>query len=105
MPKYDASATFGFDTVSLGANNATGLPSLKSQVVGGIGLPDFYNGVFGLNPQPSNFSTLNNPQPSYITTLKTQNLIPSKSWGYTAGASYRKILTSVALGHGADWVS
>jgi len=90
MPNYSVRATFGHDTVSLEAGNATAGPTLQSQVVGAIAANTFYNGVFGLNHQPSNFTTLNDPQPSFLSSLKSQNLIPSLSWGYTAGASYRK---------------
>lgn len=89
-PDYDVPATFGLDTVSLVAGNATTGLTLQSQVVGAIAANTFYNGVFGLNHQPSNFTTLNNPQPSFLSSLKSQNLIPSLSWGYTAGASYRR---------------
>lgn len=90
-PKYDATATFGFDTVSLGSSDATAGPTLQSQVVGAVAANAFYNGIFGLNHQASNFTTLNDPQPSFLSTLKARNLIPSVSWGYTAGASYREL--------------
>lgn len=47
-------------------------------------------GIFGLNSQPVNFSTLGNfSSPSFFTTLRDQTLIPSLSWSYTAGAIYR----------------
>ena len=82
--------TFGLDTISLGAANASGAPTLANQVVGQVGSNDFYDGLFGLNDQPSNFSTLNNTHPSFLATMKTQGIIPSLSWSYTAGASYRK---------------
>ena len=52
---------------------------------------DAASGIFGLNNQPVNFSTLGNTSmPSFITTLKEKNKIPSLSWSYTAGAKYRK---------------
>ena len=89
-PQLDVVATFGLDTISLGASNDTAGTELQSQVVAFLGANTFYNGVFGLNHQASNFSTLSDPQPSFINTLKSQSLIPSLSYGYTAGASYRK---------------
>jgi hypothetical protein len=46
-------------------------------------------GVFGLGPKPTNFSDFNEPQPSYMWSLKNQSLIPSLSFGYSAGAPYR----------------
>ena len=49
------------------------------------------SGIFGLNNQPVNFSTLGNTSvPSFVSTLKDQGKIPSISWSYTAGAKYRK---------------
>lgn len=89
-PKLEAQATFGLDTVSLGDGNFTGLPPLQSQVVAAVTDVTYYNGIFGLNPQASNYTTLNNFQPSFLSSLKSKNLIPSLSWGYTVGASYRK---------------
>ncbi len=56
-------------------------------------IPNFHisRGIFGLNNQPVNFSSLGNySAPSFLTTLKDQGSIPSLSWSYTAGAQYRK---------------
>lgn len=57
-------------------------------------------GVFGLGPIPTNFSDFNDPQPSYMYSIKNQSLIPSLSYGYTAGAPYRGkgVLGSLTLG-------
>jgi hypothetical protein len=57
-------------------------------------------GTFGLSPRPTNFTNFDNPQPSYLTSLKSKNLIPSLSYGYTAGAPYRqkKVQGSLTLG-------
>jgi hypothetical protein len=73
---------------------------LPNQLVGGIAAKDFFMGVFGVNPAESNLSTFNDPIPSYMSTLKAQNLIPSLSYGYTAGNQYRfnKVLGSLTLG-------
>ncbi|KAJ4189948.1 hypothetical protein NW767_011446 [Fusarium falciforme] len=49
-----------------------------------------YLGIFGINNQPLNFTSLGNfSSPSFLTTLKDQKRIPSLSWSYTAGAIYR----------------
>ncbi|KAI1336017.1 acid protease [Xylariaceae sp. FL0016] len=83
---YTQNARWGLDTVGLGLAG----PSLDNQSVAGIPTAEpFYLGVFGLNNQPVNFSTLGNSTPSFITTLKDQQMIPSLSWSYTAGAQYR----------------
>ena len=87
---YSTNADFGLDTVGFGLPGST-LPVLDSQVVAAFqNNVDYYLGLFGLAPFPTNFTTFGNPQPSFITTLKAKNLIPSISWSYTAGAKYRK---------------
>jgi hypothetical protein len=63
---------------------------LKNQTIAGIATEEFYLGVFGINPRPSNFTTFDDPVPSYMKNLRDQSLIPSTSWGYTAGNPYRK---------------
>jgi len=57
-------------------------------------------GIFGLGPKPTNFSDFNQPQPSYLWSLKNQSLIPSLSFGYSAGAPYqgKGFLGSLTLG-------
>ena len=57
-------------------------------------------GVFGLGQKPTNFSDYNDPQSSYMWSLKNQSLIPSLSFGYSAGAPYRNkgVLGSLTLG-------
>ncbi|KAI0426730.1 aspartic peptidase domain-containing protein [Xylaria sp. FL1042] len=84
---YSVRADFATETVGLGLTG----PSLDNQTVAGIATAEpFYLGVFGLNNQPVNFTSLGNfSSPSFLTTLKDQGLIPSLSWSYTAGAKYR----------------
>lgn len=96
---YVVDAEYGLESVGLQLENSGGL-SLNELVVGGIAVDDFYLGVFGLGPKPSNFSTYSNPLPSFMTRLNSTKLIPSLSYGYTAGASYRfsKVLGSLTLG-------
>lgn len=93
---YDAAASYGLDTITLGSSNLTSGPTLKSQVVAGWET-SFYIGMFGLGIQPTNFtaSSLMNTSntfshPSFLGSLKASKLIPSLSWAYTAGAPYRK---------------
>ena len=82
-------ASYGLDTVALGSFPSTGGPKLTSQVVAGFLPIDYFTGMFGLGVQPTNFSTTNS-QPSFLSTMKTKGLIPSLTWSYTAGASYRE---------------
>ncbi|KAK5161623.1 hypothetical protein LTR04_004020 [Oleoguttula sp. CCFEE 6159] len=92
-------AQYGYDTVGLGGVGEGG-PTLKNMTVGGLAVNDFYLGIFGVNPKPTNFTSFAEGSPSYITTLRDQNLIPSVSFGYTAGARYRlrSVLASLTLG-------
>ncbi|KAL1628316.1 hypothetical protein SLS54_001889 [Diplodia seriata] len=96
---YDAAAMYGYETVGLMGEGENG-PTLENATVGAMMDLDFFLGVFGLHPKPTNFSSFNDPSPSYMTLLKEQDLIPSLSYGYTAGNQYRlnKVLGSLTLG-------
>lgn len=63
--------------------------SLKHQIVAGIATKDFYLGQFGLGPKATNFTNFDTPDPSFFWSMKNQSVIPSLSWGYTAGAKHR----------------
>lgn len=90
---------FGYDTVRLGWQGGGG-PSLDEQILAEIATKQFFLGVFGLNPRPTNFSNFSDPSPSYMSNLKEKSLIPSLSWSYSAGNQYRlnKVLGSLTLG-------
>lgn len=63
-------------------------------------------GLLGLTPRSSNFTSFNNPIPSFMQSLQEQSLIPSVSWSYTAGNQYRNFhpFTSTSFGTFADHV-
>ena len=91
---------WGNDTLGLAVQGSGG-PTLENQVIAGIVTDNFYLGMFGVNPKPANYTGLSgDQQDSYMTSLKKQNIIPSTSFGYTAGAQYRlkKVLASLTLG-------
>lgn len=98
-------AYYGFETLTLGLPGS-GLPSVEQQIIAGIGTNNYWLGSLGLSPIPFNFSTQNDstnmlaPQPALLTELKNQSHIPSLSWSYTAGASYRNdpVFGSLVLG-------
>lgn len=96
---YIGNGEYGYDTVALGWQGSGG-PSLDQQIVAGIATKEFYLGTFGLDPRPSNFSDFDDPTSSYLSNLKQRSLIPSLTWGYTAGNQYRlnKVLGSLTLG-------
>ncbi|CAG8950327.1 hypothetical protein HYFRA_00006820 [Hymenoscyphus fraxineus] len=82
-----ASLAYGYDNVSLSSSG--NLPSLASQVVGGMTTKDFYMGMIGLSPLSTSFSQSSPPADSYLFALKAQGQIPSLTYGYTAGNQYR----------------
>lgn len=95
----DGNGLYGLEKVGLQLQNSGGL-ALEGQVVAGIATKNFYLGIFGLGPKPSNFTNYDNPLPSFIRNLKDKRMIPSISYGYTAGAAYTmpQRYTSLTLG-------
>ena len=93
---YGGNGLYGFDTVTLGIHSTT----LTKQVVASVPDLDYWLGIFGLGPKSINFTTFNNPIPSYLSELASSPVkIPSLSWAYTAGAYYRnKSAASLTLG-------
>lgn len=92
---YTGNGDFGYDTVSLGLLG-TGLPNMSHQILAGIAAKDFYLGSWGISPYPTNLTNLDDPMPSLMSNLKEENLIPSLSYGYTAGAQYRKTISTLS---------
>ncbi|KAK5163799.1 uncharacterized protein LTR77_010473 [Saxophila tyrrhenica] len=84
---YDGNAYYGFDTVSLGLEGSA-LPILHNQLVAGIASNNYWLGSLGISPIPHNFTTLDSPVRSMLSTLRETGQIASTSWGYTAGSSY-----------------
>jgi hypothetical protein len=86
-----ANGLFGYDTVGLNGGNASSTGngiSLAKQTVGGIATKDYFLGYLGLSLAPSSFSSASNPAQTLLENLYSESLIPSASYGYTAGASY-----------------
>lgn len=96
---YFSNALYGYDTVTLGWQGSGG-PSLQHQVVAGLATKEFYLGLFGINPRSSNFTNFDTKIPSFMSSLKSNSLIPSLSYAYTSGNQYRrnKVLASLTLG-------
>lgn len=91
--------SYGFETLSLGLSGSN-LPSLNKQVVAQIWTNYYFLGSLGISPYPINFTSLDTPQRSMLSTLRNQSLIPSLSWAYTAGAVYKNppVFGSLTLG-------
>ncbi|MCJ1319993.1 hypothetical protein MMC15_005329 [Xylographa vitiligo] len=97
---YDI-ASYGLDDLGLGWQGG-GLPTLHNQTIAGTTATDFWVGLFGISPYPTNLTDFNpsDSTPTYLQTLRTTNVIPSLSWGYTGGAQYRlkQALASLTFG-------
>ncbi len=92
LPDYDSiydSGDYGFDALGLGLPGSAGL-NFKSRTIAAIATDDFYLGLLGLNNDTTNFTNSNEGQISFLSSLKQSNSSPSLSYGYTAGARYRK---------------
>lgn len=85
---YD-NGDYGLESLGIGAPGAGGI-TLNNQVVAGVATKDFYLGNIGLTSRPTNFTDFNDPHPSFLSSLREQNQIPSLTFGYTAGNQYRK---------------
>ncbi|KAL9095581.1 MAG: hypothetical protein Q9165_002013 [Trypethelium subeluteriae] len=84
----DSHANFGFDTVTLGWQGSGG-PTTQHAIITESAAYIYMLGLLGLNPQPTNFTTFNDPQPSFLQQLNDSGQIPVLGYGYTAGAQYR----------------
>ncbi|KAL1639581.1 hypothetical protein SLS58_007781 [Diplodia intermedia] len=78
----DIKARYGYETIGLAVDHSDG-PILDGQVVAGISRKQFFLGVFPLGIKPTNFSTFDDPQPSYLTGLKDKGIIPGLGFGKT----------------------
>jgi hypothetical protein len=87
---------YGFDSVGLGRAGETG-PSVQNTTIGTLVTANFWLGHIGVHSKSTNFSVFEESVPSYMTTLFDQKSIPSLSFGYTAGALYRKLVPRARL--------
>ncbi|EME87831.1 uncharacterized protein MYCFIDRAFT_148442 [Pseudocercospora fijiensis CIRAD86] len=95
----DTQGPTGFDTVTLGWQGST-IGTVNHSVVFNLADSQYWLGLLGLKPQPSNFTTFNDPQPSIMQDLVNHNITPSLTYGYTAGNQYRlnKVYGSLTFG-------
>jgi hypothetical protein len=85
------SAKYSYDTVGLGPSSENSL-QLSPEIVAGVVDKQYFLGGFGLSLDPNNFGT--GALPTFLSLLPNSTFrpIPSLSYGYTAGAHYRKLL-------------
>lgn len=85
---------YGYDRLGLGFPGSGG-PTLENQTIAGIVTKQWHLGVLGLNPEPINLTDYNHQNQSLLSSLRTAGAIPSLSYGYTAGAFYRRFTLNV----------
>lgn len=89
---------FGYDTIGVPGQSGAANVSLDNQVIAAIETNTYYLGNLGLSAQNITFNPdSSDTSPSFLGSLKNENLIPSLSFGYTAGASYRQNGTNGSL--------
>ena len=96
---YSASnqiGSYGYDTIMVPGQGEVANVSVDHQVIAAIETNTYYLGNLGLSSQNITFAAdSSNTSPSFLGSLRNENLIPSLSFGYTAGASYRKAATNL----------
>jgi len=80
----DTDGYYMLDRVGIGQDNSTSM--LDNQVIASFADDTEYDlGLFGLGPYSVNVTKRWNEQPSFLGSLKDKGMIPSLSWGLTAG--------------------
>lgn len=92
---YTGNGISGYDTVGFGKTSTSDAQFLQKQVLTAYATPDLWIGQLGLGTQEVTFRQ-NERVNSTLLNLKNNGIIPSLSFGYTAGASYRRYLDSMA---------
>jgi hypothetical protein len=93
---FNGSGDYGLDTLEFGN---TGV-SVSESIIGSINTTEYVTGFLGLGIVPGNFT--NGQFKSPLDSLAEKNIIPSYSYGFTAGASYRMWSESCVLKVFAD---
>lgn len=80
-----AYAEYGLDDLTFGTTGVI----LPSAIIGSINSTEDFLGYFGLGIVPGNFTTVT-PLAAISGLVEKDAAIPSHSYGFTAGATYRK---------------
>ncbi|KAL8867923.1 MAG: hypothetical protein Q9174_005344, partial [Haloplaca sp. 1 TL-2023] len=88
---------YGWENLALATTDGSNI-TMNETVIAGIATKSFYLGVLGLATRAVEWRDSDESVPSLLTSLESQNLIPSLSYGYTAGHSYNNAPPSLTLG-------
>ncbi|MCJ1440624.1 MAG: hypothetical protein MMC23_001110 [Stictis urceolatum] len=87
--------SYGHEMLGINATSGAGIV-LEDQVVAGITTNDYFLGMLGVAEKTPTIA--GQTKPSFLRSLLDNKQIPSLSYSYTAGASYRDQLGSLTFG-------
>ena len=96
MTQNSDNGNYGFTVLGVG-RPGNGSVSIDGQVVATVATKDFFLGNLGLSARRVSTETLGKAA-GLLTSLNDEKYIPSLSYGYTAGAAYRKMDNCTMLG-------
>ncbi|KAK3691728.1 hypothetical protein LTR37_018456 [Vermiconidia calcicola] len=85
----DSSGYVGYDVATLGWQGSGAEVTNEHSIIWNMADSNYWTGVFGMNPRPTNLTDFSSPQTSFMQSLFNSKDIPSVSYGYTAGNRYR----------------
>ncbi|KAK3686865.1 hypothetical protein LTR37_019380 [Vermiconidia calcicola] len=85
----DSSGYVGYDVATLGWQGSGAEMTNEHSIIWNMADSNYWIGVFGMNPRPTNLTDFSSPQTSFMQSLFHSKNIPSVSYGYTAGNRYR----------------
>lgn len=94
---YNGGAEVGNDTLRFGFSSDDA-PTLENQLIVGFAVNVPFLGLLGLSAWNETIASFQDVHPSVIAALRDMDAIPSRSWGYTAGAQYRNTYGSLTFG-------
>jgi len=96
---YASNATLGRDAIQMLSNDGKGSPMTSNDtLVYSMLDPSFFLSTLGIGHGDTQLDNDPSRYPSMLALLANQTLIPSKSWGYTAGAYYNQTIASLVFG-------
>lgn len=91
-PGYEANGEYGKDKINAHSSISDIDFPMDNVLVSAINTTDYFNGYFGLGISKANFSD-EVEEPPLVQAVKSFGRIPSYTYGYTAGASYRRLFS------------
>ncbi|OAA81084.1 Peptidase aspartic, catalytic [Akanthomyces lecanii RCEF 1005] len=94
---YGGNGAYGIDNINAWSPFTNIAFGMSDVLIAAYNTTDYFNGLFGLGISQGRFKT-NIGESALTQAVKTFGWIPSYSYGYTAGASYKNMPGSLTLG-------